>query len=250
MTQPFADHFSRVAAAYAKFRPTYPSDLFSWIAAAAPSRRLVWDVGCGTGQASLGLAEHFERVTATDASAEQLALAPPHPRIAWRVALAEAGGLDRASADAITVAQALHWFDLPRFWDEVRRVARPGAVVAAWSYGLHRYDDPVLDGIIGAFHNETVGPWWPENRKHVDRHYETLDFPFARLEVPAFAMTSTWTVDQELGYLGSWSATQRMMESTGQDPLTALAPELRKAWGSGTRAARWPLALLAGRVAS
>ena len=181
----FPDHFSAVAATYARYRPTYPVQLFDWIAGAAPARNTAWDCGGGSGQATLPLAERFASVVGTDASAEQLSQAPPHTRITWRVAPAEASGLDPLSMDAVTVAQALHWFDLTRFWAEVRRVVRPAGVVVAWSYGLFFLEETVITALLHDFHDNVVGPYWPIERGYVDARYQEIDFPFERLSPPA-----------------------------------------------------------------
>src|SRR5205823_14795537 len=118
------------AGEYRRFRPTYPPRLFEVLADWSPALRLAWDCGTGNGQAALALAEWFERVIATDRSPEQIAQATPHPGIDYRVAPAEDSGLADSSVDLVTVAQAVHWFDLHRFYAEVRRVARPRALIA------------------------------------------------------------------------------------------------------------------------
>ena len=69
------DHFSAHAQNYARFRPTYPTELFAWLASQSPGHRLAWDCGTGNGQAALGLADHFVHVHATDLSPQQLAQA-------------------------------------------------------------------------------------------------------------------------------------------------------------------------------
>ena len=147
----FSDHFSARAADYASSRPRYPSALFAWLATIAPRRTLAWDCGTGNGQAATALARRFARVIATDASAEQIANAAPNPRVIYRVAASERSGLPGGCADVVTVAQALHWFDLPRFWDEARRVLRADGVVAAWCYGLATVD-PAVDDAVSAFY--------------------------------------------------------------------------------------------------
>src|SRR5690606_31583471 len=129
----FHDHFSGHAAGYAQARPTYPEALFDWLAAQCAQRELAWDAGCGNGQAAIALARHFARVIATEPSAEQVAQAPAHPRVEYRVEPAESPSLADASADLVTVAQAMHWFDLDRFHVGVRRVLRPGGLVAVWT---------------------------------------------------------------------------------------------------------------------
>lgn len=244
----FPDHFSAVAAAYARYRPTYPEQLFDWIAQVAPARVAAWDCGAGSGQATLALAERFDRVVGTDASGEQLRQAPEHSRITWRVAPAESSGLDPASMDAVTVAQALHWFDLPRFWTEVRRVLRPTGVIVAWSYGIPFLVDGAITSMLRDFHDNVVGPYWPIERGMVDARYQSIDLPFTRLNPPALDLRATWALDQLTGYLRSWSATRRYVQENGADPVTPFADDLRQLWGNGGREVIWPLTILAGRV--
>jgi len=246
----FPDHFSAVAANYARFRPTYPEPLFDWIAETAPARGAAWDCGCGNGQATLPLARRFDRVVATDPSAEQIGQAPAHPRISWRVAPAEASGLEAASVDAVVVAQALHWFDLPRFWVEVKRVVHPGGLVVACSYGVPFMDDAAMAAELRRLHDDIVGPYWPKERGHVDKGYESMPFPFERLVPPSFDMREHWMIDELAGYLGTWSGTRRYIAANGSDPVAPFIERLRVAWGGGRRDVRWPLTVLAGRNSS
>ena len=250
MTDAFADHFTSVAADYASFRPTYPAALFAWLADIVPGRALAWDCAAGSGQASRGLAAHFERVIATDASAAQIAAAASHPRVEYRVAPAEASGLPDGVVDLVTVAQALHWFDLDRFYAEARRVLKPGGVLAVWTYGVLSVAGEAVDARARAFYRETVGPYWPPERRHVESGYRTLPFPFAELETPAFRMEASWSLPELLGYFRSWSATARYLAERGHDPVEALAAELASLWGSPSdrRTITWPLALRAGRA--
>ena len=59
-----------------------------------------------------------------------------HPRVEYRVAPAERSGLPDAAVDLVTLALAAHWFDLPRFYAEVRRVGRPRTAIALISSGF------------------------------------------------------------------------------------------------------------------
>jgi SAM-dependent methyltransferase len=246
----FADHFSSAAAEYARFRPRYPAALFSYLASLVSNPALAWDCATGSGQAAVALAGHLARVVATDASAEQIAHAEPHPRVEYRVAAAERSGLGAASVDLITVAQALHWFDLPAFYAEAARVLRPGGVIAVWCYGHMVMPDAAFQQTLDRFYSETVGPFWPPERRLVEEGYGGLHFPFIKIPAPSFAMEMRASLDGLLGYLGTWSATQRYVQATGRDPLPELRPELEKHWGDPEvqTTVRWPLSLRAGRT--
>jgi SAM-dependent methyltransferase len=245
----FKDHFSVAAHEYDRFRPGYPTALIDFLAAAAPGRELAWDCATGTGQAAVALATQFSRVIATDASAAQIDHAAHHPRVAYAVAPADASGLADGCADLVTVAQALHWLDLERFYAEVHRVARPGAVFAAWTYSLADAD-PAVDPLVAAFYEE-MGPWWPPERVHVEDGYQRLPFPFVPVAAPAFEIREAWPLERLLGYFSTWSAVNRCRRATGQDPVVALGRQLAEVWGdpSEPRPVRWPLHLRVGRVA-
>jgi ubiquinone/menaquinone biosynthesis C-methylase UbiE len=248
--KPFADHFSDIAGQYAASRPTYPPELFDWLASVAPATDAVWDCAAGSGQATLELARRFDRVTATDASAAQLAQATVHPRVSYRVAPAEASGLPDRSIDLVTVAQALHWLDLDGFYAEVRRVLVPGGALAVWCYGLLMLDDSALDGRIREFYRGVVGPYWAPERKLVETGYRTLAFPFEELAAPPFEMTLDWTLAELAAYVGTWSATEAYRRARGQDPVPQLAAELTPRWGmAARRRVRWPLSVRVGRPA-
>ena len=244
------DYFSAQASAYARYRPRYPEALFDAIASQCAAHERAWDVATGSGQAAHALARHFRRVTATDASAEQIVSAAPHERVTYRVEPAEATSLDDGSVDAVTVAQALHWLDVERFYAEVRRVLRPGGVLAVWTYDLLRVT-PDVDRVLGRYYRDLVGPYWPPERRHVEAAYQTIPFPFEELDVPAFEIEARWSVADVRGYLGTWSATQRYKDAEGRDPVGVIGPELEAAWGEAdVRPVRWPLYVRAGRPRS
>lgn len=245
--KPFADHFSAIAAGYAAARPSYPRALFAYLAELAPARARSWDCAAGNGQAAVPLAEHFEEVVATDASAEQIGQLPPHPRIRRYAAPAEASGLAPASVDLVTVAQALHWLALPAFWDEARRVLRPDGVIAVWTYGNQRLEHPEIDRRMESFYGSVVGPYWPPERRLVETGYRTVEFPFVELDPPAFDMSLEWPLSAFLAYVRTWSATNRFVNERGFDPVVELGRELEPHWGTGTRLVRWPLSLRVGR---
>lgn len=246
----FNDHFSRQSRAYADYRPTYPNALIRFLAEVSAGRQCAWDCATGSGQAAVLLAEEFERVYATDASAEQIANARSADRVEYRVATAGDSGLPDHSCDLVTVAQAAHWFDLPAFYKEVRRVLRPRGVIAMWCYVAVETDSPLVDDCIHEFQHGRVEPYWPPGRELVEARYETLPFPFERIAAPAFTMTSHWNRDGLIGYFSSWSAVVRCREQEGVDPLPEVEAEIATLWPDAeeVREVRWPIYLLAGRV--
>lgn len=248
----FTDHFARVAAHYASHRPSYPPALFSWLAEQAPARRLVWDCATGTGQAALGLAEYFEQVWATDASPSQIEAAAACPNVQYRTAPSDASGLPDHSADLVTVAQALHWFDLERFYAEVRRVLQPDGLLAVWTYGVFQVEGgdtaAGIQALLDRFYYETVGDCWPPERRHVENGYADLAFPFRELAPPVCAMAVDWNLDDLAGYLRSWSAVSRYRERYGSDPVPLLTAQLAPLWGETRRRVVWPLSIKAGRL--
>jgi SAM-dependent methyltransferase len=251
----FKDHFSRDAAGYAAHRPTYPAALVDFLAEAAPGRDLALDCACGTGQLSVPLGARFGRVVATDASAQQITQALQHPAVTYRIAPAECSGLPDASADLITVAQAAHWLDLEAFYAEVRRVARPRAILALISYGVLEVADARADAVVRDFYRDVLGPHWPPERRHVEDGYRVLAFPFAEIpfaEIPAPALSIevAWGLDDLIGYTETWSAVRAAERALGRGPITAFRAALAEAWGDPgeRRGVRWPLSLRVGRL--
>lgn len=243
----FKDHFSTQSAIYRTARPRYAPGLFAWLAAQSPARALAWDAGCGTGQASVGLAAEFERVVATDPSAAQIGQADAMPNIDYRVERAESSTLADGSADLVTVAQALHWFDLDAFHAEAIRVLRPGGVMAQWTYADCAITPPV-DAVKQRLYADVLETYWPAERRLVESGYATLAFPFRRVDAPTFDLVAQWDLAGFLAYLRSWSATQRYLKAVGRDPVDELADAFAAAWGDAdeVRTVRWDLALRVG----
>jgi SAM-dependent methyltransferase len=213
-----------------------------------PTSSVVWDCGTGNGQAAIDLANRFAKVMATDASREQIASASPHPRVEYSVAPAEQSGLPDASVSLIAVAQALHWFDLHRFYAEANRVLKPGGVLAVWGYGFNQVEGEAANGIVQHFYSTTVGPYWPPERKLIEQGYRPIPFPFVEATPPAFCMEVNWTLDELIGYFSTWSATTRFIKARGFDPLGKLAAELTRVWGDThtPRRITWTLPMRVG----
>jgi hypothetical protein len=245
----FRDHFSQQAAAYAIHRPGYPAALFQYLASVCPRQERAWDTATGNGQAATGLARHFANVIATDASRNQVANAKPHPGVRYMVAASEHSPLAPASIDLTTIAAALHWLDLDAFYREVTRVSRPAALLAAWTYDPPSID-PAIDEVVRDFSTNTLASYWPPERRYVDRHYQTIPFPFERLPVPSFEARAEWDLNQLLNYVGTWSAVVRGRAATGTDLVAGLEQQLLPLWepAAHIRVIRWQLFLLVGRV--
>ncbi|MDP2315726.1 MAG: methyltransferase domain-containing protein [Pseudomonadota bacterium] len=241
-----AASFGRHADAYARHRPTYPEALFDWLAGVAPGRSLAVDVASGAGQAASALATRFDRVIATDQSAELLATIPAHPRLETRAQPAEA--LDVGTpADLVVTAQALHWFAGEPFWSRVRATLRPGGVFAAFGYAWLTVA-PDVDRILGDLLHPALEPHWsPRNRLLLDG-YRAVEVPFAELAAPPFAIAVTWTRAELLAYFGTWSAVTAA-RAQGHDVLGDLDPRLAAAWPDDQpRRVEMPLALRVFRV--
>lgn len=247
---PRGDHFSEQAEEYARYRPRYPAQLFTFLASTTTNRHLAWDCATGSGQMAVPLAAYFDRVVATDISAAQIEHAERHERVEYRLAPAEASGLGAATADLITVAQALHWLDLHAFYREAERVLAPGGVLAVSSYGSASVDDPRLAAIFAHFEWTTLGAYWPPRRALVGDTLRELPFPFPELAVPDFRLEARWTLEELLGYVRSWSATARYVVRHGHDPTAALEASLRESWGEPgrRRLIRWPFIVRVGRT--
>ena len=250
MTRPpgFQDLFSRDAAGYAKFRPRYPVALFDWLAGLPASRRLAWDCATGNGQAATLLAERFDWVVGSDASLAQLRAARCDPRVSYLASLAESSALVAGRVDLVTVAQALHWLDLPRFYAEVDRVVAPGAALAIWGYA-RLTASPKIESAIHRFHDETVGLYWPTERKLVEEGYRSFQIPIREIVAPPFAIEARLTLPALMGYLRTWSAVWNYLSAEGRDPVAALEPELAAVWGDPAvpQPIVWPLFVRAGR---
>jgi ubiquinone/menaquinone biosynthesis C-methylase UbiE len=224
--------------------------LFEALARLPAKRSLALDCGTGSGQAAIGLAAHFARVIATDASEAQLAHATPAPNVEYLCVPAEASGLPDGSVDLVTAAQALHWFDIAAFFDEAKRVLATGGAVAVWGYGDPVLDDERLHSIVHNFNRGLLESWWYPERKLLLAGYRSVEFPFTEITTPEFTLEQRWNLRQLAGLLRTWSATTRYSAHYGVDPVDEVEAALAKEWGAPetTRVVRWPLYLRAGRV--
>ncbi len=239
------DRFSGHAALYARYRIEYPTELYDFVLAHVPSRYAAWDCATGNGQVAGTLANHFVRVDATDISQSQLDLAVQRQNIHYAVSAAEKTPFADASFDLVTVGQALHWFNVLAFNAEVRRVLKPGGVVAEWGYGLNQVG-PEIDALVQYFYQEVVGPFWDPQRKHTEDEYTSLAFPFAHAKRTTFVVRQVWDAERFLNYLRTWSSVQKYRQHHGSDPVDGFASQLQYAWGPGERDVQFPVFLRLG----
>nr|WP_293833020.1 class I SAM-dependent methyltransferase [uncultured Arsenicibacter sp.] len=244
------DLFSGHAGLYAQYRIDYPAELYDYLLSFVQGRERAWDSATGNGQVAVVLAEHFGQVDATDISQPQLDKAVQKPNIRYQVSPAEQTPFPDQSFDLITVAQAVHWFDVGAFHQEVRRVGKPGAVIAEWGYGLHRIDEQ-LDPVILDFYRNRIGPYWDPQRKHIDDRYARLPFAFDNIQTREFSVYRRWTLERYLNYLRTWSSVQTYIrlheeDEDRHDPVEALGERLQAIWGTGERDIRFPIFLRLG----
>lgn len=243
----FKDYFSKQSGTYARYRPTYPAALFDFLVTQAPHTQLAWDCGTGNGQCAVSLAQHFEKVQATDPSAEQIKNAQPNPKVIYKVEQAEKSSLQNETVDLITIAQALHWFNFNVFYAEARRVLKKNGIIAAWAYGLPVTGIREIDELLKHFHNHTLSDFWQYENRLIEKEYVTIPFPFTQVAAPDFYMHKNLSAVALAGLLRSWSATQRFIDDHGFDPVTELEPKIQEYSGHKEIKATWKIILKVGR---
>jgi SAM-dependent methyltransferase len=243
--------FSERSDEYVQARPEYPASLFEWIASQCMARDLAWDCGTGNGQAAVRLAPYFRQVVATDASAEQIAHARPASNVVYSVQPSEKTDLPAGSADLVVAAQALHWFEARAFWEEVRRVARPGAFFCAWGYHWFNTAPAIQHELVMPF-REIIYPFWALENRILWNGYRTGDvaLAFPRVEVPSFAIAVEWSAAQLLAYLMTWSAYKRSrQDANAARAMDALLESTRELVAAHDRlAVTMPLTAVAARI--
>ncbi|NID10271.1 class I SAM-dependent methyltransferase [Fibrivirga algicola] len=239
------DRFSGHAADYARYRIDYPDEVYDYVLTYVPGRQRAWDCATGNGQVAAALARLFEHVEATDLSERQLDNAVQLPTITYRVATAEAPPFADEQFDLVTVAQALHWFNVPVFHEEVQRVLKPNGIIAEWGYGLNQVTPPI-DELVRFIYSDVVGFFWDPMRRHIETEYQHLPFDFAEVKQARFTAHRAWPVDWYMNYLRTWSAVQGFQKQHGYDPIDQFEPEFRQLWGTGDRDVCFPIFLRLG----
>ncbi len=248
MNEQSQDYFSAVAATYGKYRPRYPIELFKYLAELAPDHQRAWDCGTGSGQAAIALTDFFEEVIGTDISQSQLDHAQPHPQVKYQVGKAEATEIPDQSIDLLVSAQAVHWFDIEAFYQEVRRVLKPNGVIAIWCYGLLSVNADI-DVFVEELNTKILGSYWPQ-RTIEDHTYSNIYFPFDEFPRRNFKIEAEWTLEDLKSYFGTWSAVDRYKKQNSSDPLSLIQADLLRLWGDPhqPRQITWTLYLRHGKV--
>lgn len=225
------DHFGAVASQYAQYRPLHPPEVFEFLSEHCREHELAWDCGCGSGQAALGLTAFFSFIHATDASMSQIQCAQHHDRIQYSHRRAEDSKFESGIFDLVVSAEAVHWFDIPKFFAEAERVLKPGGLIAVWCYGFPRIQADI-DEILSRDFDAVINPFRPPEVANIRKEYQNLDFPFAEIPVPPIVRRDFWSCDQLLGNFRTWSAVQKHKKQTGRDPVDVLEQTLLPLWGN------------------
>jgi ubiquinone/menaquinone biosynthesis C-methylase UbiE len=245
----FKDYFSKQAAEYAKYRPGYPDELFKYLSSITEGHQRAWDCAAGNGQAALKLTPFFDEIIATDASENQIKNAGAHPKIKYRVAVAENSGIELHSVNLITVATAIHWFNLIKFYEEVKRVLVPGGTLAIWNYAWANVNQ-MADSLIHRYVYEIVGSYAaPDFWKGINSETE-IDFPFSRIKTPEFKIEREWDLKDYINFVMTWSPTQHYIKANNSNPIEKIFEELKKAWGDENEKKKitWKLTLKAAKI--
>jgi len=246
----FKDNFSKQSDMYVRFRPHYPIDLFAHLSHLTEHHRLVWDCGTGNGQAAIGLSHFYHTIIATDPSERQIQNAIPRERVTYKVEKAEQSSFKDRSVDLITVANAIHWFDFEAFYAEVHRVLKPTGIIAVWAYGVPSIS-AVINPIVNRYHYQTLDNYWLAENRLIEKEYTTIPFPFEEIKSPTFYYEKPMNLIELIGYLNTWSATQRFIEQNQSNPTVEVYNELKKVWPDDhmEKMVTWKLILKVGRIA-
>ena len=253
MTKGFIDNFSSKSKEYSFSRPVYPADLYAFLSDITPNHDLVWDCATGNGQAAIGLCKYFKKIIASDASKSQIDNKFERENITYKVFPAEKTSLPSNSFGLVTVAQAVHWFDFGRFYEEVKRVSRKGGEgrIALWCYGMHQIN-PQIDKVSERLDvdGDILGDSWPKEIKHVDEGYSTIPFPFKEIDTPRFEMNTKWNIYQLFNYMKTWSAVKKYHTEKKSDPLDLVREDIKNLWGeeSEDRTVTWKINIRVGIV--
>lgn len=240
------DYFSSESDKYALYRPNYSKEVFLLIENLLKEKTRAWDCATGNGQVATCLSQFLEEVEATDISRQQIENAILKPNIKYSLQPAENTNFPDEFFDLVTVAQAIHWFDIPKFYQEVRRVLKPGGVIAVLGYALFR-SNMETNKIIDNFYHDIIGPYWDEERKYLEEEYKTIPFPFDEIHAPEFQTRVEWSYERLIGYLRTWSAVKHFKRERGEDPVALIENDLTNSFGWKGKV-EFPILLRVGKL--
>lgn len=246
----YMNHFAEKSGEYRQFRPDYPTELYQYLNNTVNNHELAWDCGTGNGQAAVRLAEYFMQVIGTDINQTQLDVALQRENIRYYCCPAEKTQMLDQSVDLITIAQALHWFHLDAFYEEVNRVVKQDGIIAAWCYSLGKMNDET-DHLMRKLYDDILGDqYWPKERRYIDAEYKTILFPFTKIHAPTFMIEKEMNFMQLIGYLNTWSAVKEYQRINQENPINLIYADLQKVWGEDEKVykMRWAIHLLVGKV--
>jgi ubiquinone/menaquinone biosynthesis C-methylase UbiE len=242
------DYFSDNATGYSQFRPSYPDEMIQRIISLLKDNTTALDVATGNGQVAVKLADYFQTVYATDISENQLRLAPKIANVNYIKMPAERTDFKDKKFDLITVAQAIHWFDFDVFYKEISRILKPEGIFAVLGYGFFSTNDE-SDKILWHLYEDIVGPYWYPERNYLTESYQTIPFPLQELVNEKYSMPYTWTFDQLIGYLETWSATANYKKANNnENPIAIVYDELKTSWEKGDKQVTFPMFLRIGKL--
>ncbi len=242
------DNFSAQAKGYSVYRPHYPQDMIAYIISFTENKGKALDAATGNGQVAAAIAPFFTTVYGIDISATQLENAAQQSNIIYKEERAEQTSFSDDEFDLITVAQAIHWFDFDAFYKEVYRILKPPGIIAVMGYGLFQ-TDAKTDRIIHLFYFAIIGTYWDAERRYIDEDYKTIPFPFEEIYIEKqFSNTFTWTFEQLIGYLETWSAVQHYIKQNDSNPLDIIRDDLKESWEKSDKQVTFPLLLRIGRL--
>ncbi len=246
------DLFSTRSDQYARYRPTYPEEVFRYLVSRANGKKRLWDCATGNGQVAGPLSDFFEEVYATDISSSQISNAVQAQNIFYSVQPAEKADFPDHFFDMITVSQAIHWFDFPAFYKEVFRTLKADGVFAAIGYGMFSIDDDEKSNSEAqAFYHDVTGPYWDPERKFVDEYYRTILFPFTEITAPEFTIQREWTLEDCLGFLSTWSAVKHYIRVNQKNPLEDFEKQIAQFWNKNQKKKiRFPVFMRIGTLSS
>lgn len=241
------DLFSNHAKEYATYRPAYPQELYDFIFKQVSHFDQAWDCGTGSGQVAKALSSKFKTVHATDISPKQIQNAIQKDNIVYKIAAAESSFFAANTFDLITVGQAVHWFELEKFYDECKRVAKPDSILAIFGYSPVRFNDG-FDKILDDFYYKTIYSYWEMERRIVEDKYASLSFPFENILSNNFKIRLSWTLKEVEGYLNTWSAVQAYKKETKSNPVVDLIRQIEPLWTSERLSVYFPVFLRMGTI--